>query len=441
MRRRIVECVANFSEGRDPRLVEAIAEAVLGEPGIALLHKTLDPDHNRSVLTFAGAPEAVLAAAVRSVGAAVERIDLTRHSGVHPRIGAADVVPFVPVENVTLEDCVALAHEAGRRIWETCRVPVYFYEAAALRADRVRLEQVRRGQFEVLRELAPADPARRPDIGGPALHPTAGAVAVGARKVLIAFNVNLATEDLEVARAIARKIRASSGGFPHVKALGLPLASRGLVQVSMNLTDYEQTPVHVVYEAIRREAAHLGVDIAGSEIIGLIPRAALERAAESALRIENLQPSTVLETRIAETLPWGLRDLLEEWESPVCTGGGSLAAAGAGAMAASLGARVCRLTGQPAGAFEQHRDFFLKAAPGDRHEASLLLAERASQLAAALEALAQRCPPRLLPDVRVGAALAAAARDGAVAAVQAQLAHLADPAERERLDARLRQVR
>jgi len=276
----VVECVPNFSEGRDREVVDALARAVEETPGAVLLDCQMDPDHNRSVLTFAGQPESVLEAAVRAVGVAVERIDLNRHQGVHPRIGAADVVPFVPVKGALLEDCVALARRAGEEIWRRFRVPVYFYEAAAQRPERSRLEWIRRGQFEGLRARVLEDPGRWPDIGGPELHPTAGAVAVGARKFLIAYNVNLATGDLEVARRIARKVRESSGGLPCVKAMGAPLASKGLVQVSMNLTDYERTPIRAAYEAVRQEAEREGVEIAGTEVVGLTPEALLERVSK-----------------------------------------------------------------------------------------------------------------------------------------------------------------
>jgi glutamate formiminotransferase len=309
MRRRpLIECVANFSEGRDVLIVDSLVSAVSGD-GIALLHRTMDADHNRSVITFAGAPGAVVAAAIRAVAKAAELIDLNHHRGVHPRLGAADVIPLVPVEGITLAECAEFAWQLGERVWSTTGVPVYFYEAAAKSPARARLEDVRRGEFEGVREIVRTDPAHAPDLGGPDLHPTAGAVIVGARKFLIAWNVNLATPDLRVARAIARSIRASSGGLPHVKALGLPLESRGQTQVSMNLTDYEQTPMHVVYEAIRSECARYAVRIAGTEIIGLIPRAALERSAEAYLRFENYQPGIVLERRIEDCLPVGSRAL------------------------------------------------------------------------------------------------------------------------------------
>ncbi|HMD49534.1 MAG TPA: glutamate formimidoyltransferase, partial [Bryobacteraceae bacterium] len=234
----LIECVANFSEGRDAATVAAIERAIRSAAGVVVLRSEMDTDHNRSVITFVGPPDAVAAGALRAIETAVERIDLRKHAGVHPRMGAADVVPFIPFQGATLDDCVAIAHETGEEVWNRLRVPVYFYEAAAMSPDRRLLENCRRGGFE--------NPRIAPDVGGPALHPSAGACIIGARKILIAFNVNLKTDDLQVARDIARKIRASSGGMPFVKALGLPLAKRGLVQVSMNLTDFEQTPLHRV---------------------------------------------------------------------------------------------------------------------------------------------------------------------------------------------------
>lgn len=290
----------NFSEGRDSDVVFEIAGAIRSVAGAAVLDLSMDPDHNRSVISFAAPPQAAVEAALAAARVAVNRIDLTRHQGVHPRIGALDVLPFVPLENVTLEECALLAHDAGRRLWSELRIPVYFYEAAARREDRRRLENVRRGQFEGLREAVLTDPERAPDIGGPALHATAGATAAGARKILIAWNILLDTGDVEIATAISRKIRASSGGLPSVKAMGVPLASRGLAQVSMNLTDFETTPMHTVYEAVRLEAEAHGVSIHSSEIVGLLPRRAIEMAAEHYLRFENFQPSTVLERRIED---------------------------------------------------------------------------------------------------------------------------------------------
>lgn len=294
----IVECVPNFSEGRDARKVEAIATAVASIPGIALLDVTLDPDHNRSVLTFAGPADAVREAAVRSVAQAVQTIDLTQQIGVHPRIGAADVVPFVPVQNISLQECAELAATAGGQIWTRLRVPVYLYEAAARRPDRVNLENIRRGGFEKLRDLVRTDPLRRPDFGEPELHPTAGATVVGARKFLIAFNINLNTPDVSVAQTIAKKIRTSSGGFPCVKAIGVRLESRALAQVSMNLTDFERTPVQAVFAAVRDHAAELGIAIVGSEIIGLIPRRALEGSQEWLSTVRNFHSGLIIENRL-----------------------------------------------------------------------------------------------------------------------------------------------
>jgi glutamate formiminotransferase len=276
-----VECVPNFSEGRDAETVRANAAAIALRDAAAVLDVSIDPDHNRSVVTFVAPVEAVVEAAVRGVECAVERIDLGRHAGVHPRIGAADVVPFVPLEGVTLEECAALAREAGGEIWRRLRVPVFFYEAAALRAERRNLAEVRRG------------PLRDFDVGGPGPHPTAGASAVGARGFLIAFNVNLATGDVELARRIARRIRGSSGGFPFVKAMGVALASRGLVQVSMNLVDFERTPVEEVYAAIAREAP-----VAECELIGLVPRRAYRQAPRFYERAVNFHAGRILENRI-----------------------------------------------------------------------------------------------------------------------------------------------
>jgi glutamate formiminotransferase len=283
----LIECVPNFSEGRNARTVEAIQQAIGSVPGVMLLRSEMDPDHNRSVITFAGAPDAVAESARRGIAAAVELIDLRCHQGVHPRLGAADVVPFVPLENASLEDCAAIAHRIGQDVWKTLGVPVYFYEAAAASPERAPLENIRRGGFE--------KPALAPDLGGPALHPSAGACAIGARKLLVAFNINLATEDLAIATSIARKIRASSGGLPFVKAMGVPLASRKLVQVSMNLTDYQRTSLRKVYEAVAAEAAERGTRIAGIQIVGLVPRPALENFEPE------IDPNQILETRLSRT--------------------------------------------------------------------------------------------------------------------------------------------
>lgn len=298
MRDTLIECVPNFSEGRDSAKIDAIVSAIR-KAGAVVLDRTSDSDHNRSVVTFAAPAGVIEEAAFQAVRQAAASIDLRRHSGVHPRIGAADVVPFVPLRGVTLEDCALLAERTGRRIWEELGVPVYLYEAAALRPQCRNLADIRRGNFEGLREAVRTDPERRPDFGGPELHPSAGAVVVGARKFLIAFNVNLATSDLEIARRIARKIRFSSGGMPGVKAMGVMLASHNLAQVSMNLTDFEQTPPHVAFDAVRAEAEREGVGIAASELIGLIPQKALEMAAAYYLRLDGFTSGQVIENRLA----------------------------------------------------------------------------------------------------------------------------------------------
>jgi glutamate formiminotransferase len=297
--RRLIECVPNFSEGRDLARIEALVAAMSGIRGAWVLDCHSDPDHNRSVITLAGEPQAVAEAALLGVGAASELIDLNQHRGAHPRIGAADVVPFVPIEGVTLEDCAALAYQVGRRIWEDYRIPVYFYEAAAAEPQRSALEQVRRGQFEGLRRDARHMAGRAPNIGGPELHPTAGATAVGARKFLIAYNVNLDSDDALIAAEIARAIRTSGGGLPALKAMGISLESRGIVQVSMNLTDFEQTSLQQAYDAVRREAGRLGCAIADSEIVGLVPRKALDTKAEYFRSLGQFSEDKVLENRLA----------------------------------------------------------------------------------------------------------------------------------------------
>ena len=295
-----IECIPNFSEGRDQGVLDRIAGAIGSTRGVVLLDQTHDADHNRSVFTFVGGPQELEAALVQAAAIAVESIDLRRHSGVHPRIGAIDVIPFVPLEGSSREECVALAHRVARLLWERFEIPSYFYGDAALTENRRKLENIRRGGFEVLGQALPGDVERRPDTGGPALHPSAGATAIGVRKFLIAFNINLASADVSIARQIAKTIRESSGGLPAVKALGLELHSRGLTQVSMNLTDFERTSLYEVYGWVKHEAERLGTHIAGSEIIGLVPRKAIEMAAERFLQIENFDSATVFENRLRE---------------------------------------------------------------------------------------------------------------------------------------------
>ena len=298
----VVECVPNFSEGADARRVEAIV-AAMGSTGASLLDWSMDADHNRSVVTVAGSPAAVVEAAVRGVGKAVELIDLTRQRGVHPRIGAADVIPFVPISGVKLEQCVLLARQAGLEIWRRFGVPVFFYEAAAARPDRANLEDVRRGQFEGLREAVSKDPSRRPDLGGPGLHPTAGACAVGARKFLVAYNLYFDSSDVSIVRAIAREIRAASGGLRAVKAMGVLV--HGRAQLSMNITDFESTPISQVYRRVASLAVRHHAALAEGEIIGLIPEAACERDSEWMRQLSGFDPQLkILERRLGAPLRW-----------------------------------------------------------------------------------------------------------------------------------------
>jgi len=434
--------------------------------GIAILDRELDADHNRSVVTFAGPASVVVEAAYRGVERAVGLIDLRVHKGVHPRIGAADVVPFVPVEGVTLDDCVRLANELGQRLWERLHVPVYLYEAAARRPDRTNLENIRRGQFEGLRDEVRTNPDRLPDFGEAELHPSAGATVVGARKFLIAYNINLNTPDVEIAKRIAKAIRFSSGGFRYVKSMGVPLASRNLAQVSMNLTDFEQTPIHRVFEAVRAEAARYGAAIVGSEIVGLIPKRALEMTAEWYLQVENFHPSLVLENRLAEAATVdGLNEFLDELAAPTATPGGGSAAAAAAAMAASLGAMVCGLAKLPTDAFDAGRKFFAEAVKRDAasyeavraaykrpkderapyveqalHEAAkvpLEVAEAAVSLRERLRTLAATAPSKFGSDVETARGLAQGGIDGALANVRINIESMKDEsaiaALRERL--------
>src|SRR5246127_3151868 len=300
--KRLIESVPNFSEGRDPARVDAIVQAMSSVPGVYVLDREMDADHNRCVITLAGEPDAVGEATLLGAGKAMELIDMTRHTGAHPRVGATDVVPFIPIEGVTIEDCVALARRVGNEIWKRYRIPVFFYEAAAMRPDRVNLENVRRGQFEGLREEMKKDLDRQPDVGEPKVHPTAGVTVVGARKFLIAYNVNLNTPDVSIANKIAKAIRFSNGGLRYVKSMGVELKARNLAQVSINLTDFEQTPMHRVYEMVKREAARYGALPVGSEIVGLIPKKAIEMAADYFLQLENFSPEQIFENKLQAVL-------------------------------------------------------------------------------------------------------------------------------------------
>jgi len=301
----IVECVPNFSEGRQVKTVERLAQAIASVDTACVLNTHIDPDHNRSVITFVASREMIVEAAFAAVSLATELIDMRLHSGVHPRLGATDVLPFVPIRGVSLDDCATLAHQAGERIARELSIPVFFYEKAALRPDRVNLEDVRRGALELLREQIASVSERAPDVGPFLVHETAGAIAVGARPFLIAFNVNLKTNDLNIARQIARNVRARSGGLPFVKALGFELLTRSLVQVSMNLVNYGVTGLTHTYRAVQREAEKFGVDIAATEIVGLVPQDALDRHAEYFAKLENFNEGLILENRLAVCLGTG----------------------------------------------------------------------------------------------------------------------------------------
>ncbi len=298
----LVECVPNFSEGRKPETIVRLMQAIESVDGAVVLDMHRDVDHNRSVITFVAPPEAVVESAFRAVALAAELIDLRTHVGQHPRLGATDVLPFVPVRGITMADCVKLAHEAGTRIWQELSIPVYFYEQAALRPDRVNLENVRRKGFEQLRSEIASIAERQPDLGDARLHESAGAIAISARPFLIAFNINLRTDDVSVARQIARVVRARDGGLPFLKALGFELGTRGVVQVSMNLVNYETTGLKQAYEVVRSEATRLGVEIVGTEIVGLVPAAALDQKAEYFSRLENFDTDAVIEHRVARAI-------------------------------------------------------------------------------------------------------------------------------------------
>ena len=473
----LVECVPNFSEGRDKSKIDAILDAMKMD-GVYLLDREMDADHNRCVITLVGDPVHVAEAAIRGVGKAAELIDLTKHKGAHPRLGAADVVPFIPIEGVTLEDCVALARRAGEEIWKRYQVPVYLYEAAAQKPERQNLENVRRGQFEGIREEVKANPARRPDFGKAELHPTAGATVVGARKFLVAYNVYLNTSDVEIAKKIGKAVRFSNGGLRYVKGMGVGV--RGLAQVSMNLTDTDQTPIARVFEYVKREAARYGVLPLSSEIVGLIPKKALEDASEWFLQIENFDSSLILENRLAGVMSGkmavggiraGVEPFVEQLAAPTAAPGGGSASAAAGAMAASLGGMVAGMSrgkkayvqferelsealarlaeireelkaaiDADAAAFHEVMAAFKKTKDNPEAQAEvdaalkkattipLTVAERAREVRKILESLRPITNPKMASDLTVGLALANAAAEGALANVEINVGDQRDEA-------------
>jgi glutamate formiminotransferase / formiminotetrahydrofolate cyclodeaminase len=476
----LVECVPNFSEGRDKSKVDAIVDA-MKMSGVYLLDREMDADHNRSVITLAGECEAIQEAAIRGVGKAAEIIDLNVHTGAHPRMGATDVVPFIPIDGVTIEDCVAMACHVGEEIWKRYRIPIYLYESAARVPERQGLENIRRGQFEGIRAEIAANPARWPDIGEPCVHPTAGATVVGARKFLIAYNVFLNTPDVEIAKKVAKAVRFSSGGMRFVKGAGFLV--RGLAQVSMNLTDFEQTPIHRVFEMVKREAARFGVTPLSSEIVGLIPKKALEHAAEWFLQVENFDSSLILENRLMAVmggkmavggLRAGVEPFVEQLAAPTATPGGGSASAAAAAMAAGLAAMVAsmsrgkkaylqyesqlseaiaRLTPlreelkaavdadaesynsvmkaykqTKAATDEKSSEATIEAALKQATTVPLNVAEKAQEVAQIVKSLGPITNPNMKSDLTTALALARAAITGALANVEINLASLKDQA-------------
>jgi len=473
----LVECVPNFSEGRDKSKIDAILEAMKID-GVYLLDREMDADHNRCVITLVGDPVNVAEAAIRGVGKAAELIDLTSHTGAHPRLGAADVIPFVPIEGVTLEDCVAIARRVGEEIWKRYQVPVYLYEAAAQTPERQNLENIRRGQFEGIREEVKTNPARRPDFGNAELHPTAGATVVGARKFLVAYNVYLNTPDVEIAKKVGKAVRFSNGGLRYVKGMGVGV--RGIAQVSMNLTDTDQTPIARVFEYVKREAARYGVSPLSSEIVGLIPKKALEDAAEWFLQIENFDSSLILENRLAAVMSGkmavggiraGVEPFIEQLAAPTAAPGGGCASAAAGAMAAGLGGMVAGMSRGKKAYLQHERELSdaiarlseireelkasidadaasfnhviaalkkvkehqeaqpdLDAALKQATSIPLVVAERSREVGQVLERLRSITNPKMASDLAVGLALARAAVEGALANVEINLADLSDGA-------------
>jgi glutamate formiminotransferase / formiminotetrahydrofolate cyclodeaminase len=343
----LIECIPNFSEARRPEVIDQIVAAITSVEGARLLDRSSDLDHNRTVLTFAGSPFAVEEAAFRAIQTAAELIDLDGHSGEHPRIGATDVVPFVPLSNASMQDCVEIARRVGQRVGEELSIPVYLYEAAATRPERTNLENIRRGQYEALKTEIESDPDRAPDFG-PGKLPKAGATVIGARNPLIAFNVYLTTGDVEIAKKIAKSVRHSSGGLRYVKGLGLLVEGRA--QVSMNLTDFRETPLARVVEFIRREAQRYGVGIHHCELVGLIPQEALVDAAVWYTQLDAFSKEQILESRLYSTSPADGSDspqrvtFVEQLAAPTPTPGGGSAAAYAGAMGAALVAMVAGVT-------------------------------------------------------------------------------------------------
>ena len=302
MAKQLVECVPNFSEGRRPEIIEKIVAPFKNRKDVYLFDYRADEDHNRLVVSLVGTPEALSDSVIEAAKVAMQHIEMDKHQGGHPRVGAIDVIPFTPIQGISMEECVQLAHDFGERYHKETGIPVYFYEDAAKKPDRKRLEVVRKGQYETLKEEAKTNPARHPDLGTASLHPTAGASVIGARKFLVAFNVNLDTADVDVAKKIANTVRASTGGFCHVKGIGLALEERGITQVSMNLVDYEKNALYRVLETIRMEAKRWGVQVIETEVYGMVPAHAILESSAYYLQIADFDPKQVIELRLLEMM-------------------------------------------------------------------------------------------------------------------------------------------
>ena len=457
---RIVECVPNFSEGRSQATVQALIDAIASVPGVRLLNHTSDRDHHRSVLTVVGDPEEMVEAMFRSIRVATDLIDLRRHSGVHPRVGATDVVPFVPIKGLSMRDCVQAAKRLGHRVGQELEIPVFLYERAASHRDHASLESVRRGGLDGLAFRMATDPDWSPDFGPSQLHETAGAIVIGARPPLVAFNVNLLSTDVNVARSIAGKIRQSNGGIPHLKAIGVELASRGMVQVAMNLTDYEATPLHAAFAAVQSQAAERGVSVAGTEIVGLVPLAALVETAKEALRLDHFEPSRLLEaqieaawsrgekakgsrTTVAQPFRLPVPRFIEAVAAPTAVPGGGAVAALVGALASALGMMGAGLSRQPAterrlkdiverlshllqadgeayrtfveatrrSKTDEQRSMAVSSALHVATEIPLEIAEQSAKAGTLLHACSCGVKPRLQSDMQVGLILAIAAAE------------------------------
>jgi glutamate formiminotransferase len=488
---RVVECVPNFSEGRNSATVHALIDAVASVTGVRLLDHTMDRDHHRSVLTVVGDPEAMIEAIFRAICVATDLIDLRKHAGAHPCVGATDVVPFVPMRGTTMPDCVRMAKRLGLRVGQELDIPVFLYERAATRPDHAALESVRRGGLEGLGFRLASDPDWSPDFGPARLHKTAGAIVIGARPPLIAYNVNLGSTDLALARSIAKTIRQSSGGIPHLKAIGVELASRNMVQVAMNLTDYQVTPIHVAFEAVQAQADLHGVGIAGSEIIGLVPQAALVAAAMDVLGLDHFDPSQLLETRIETAFsledtdrgnpaPLGSTDLrrlsvsqlLDAVAAVTPFPAGGAVAALVGALAGALGMMAARLSRQHVTEHrlrevgrrlsdllqadgEAYRTFIaatrlakkdpnrptvLSSALHVATEIPLEIAERSAEAGTLLHACLARVKPSVRSDLKVGLLLAVAAGEAGLYTVKENLKAQPNQRLRQSLAQRIQRV-